>query len=551
MTRVQGIAGAPGIALGVVARLPEPEPQRASADEAEPLARFAAAQEQVSAQLQRLAAELQAEGRADEAAIFEAQALLAADPTLASEVARLVEQERLPLAVALQRATDAMAALLSELDDDYLRERAADVGAVGQQIGAMLNGVSAELDVPPASIVVARDLTPAQTASLRHKGIAGFATARGTATGHVAILARALGIPAVVGLGDALLDVPDGAQALLAADEGLLIVAPSAEERRAYLERQREQRATELRRAELRDLPAVTGDGRRIELWANIGQPDEAQPALERGAEGIGLFRTEFLFLDRSAPPSEDEQVAAYAEVAQVMAGRPLVIRTLDIGGDKPIPYLPQLHEANPFLGWRGIRFAMRFRELFQVQLRALLRAASVGDVRIMLPMVATPDDISWAIGQIAAAAESLRADKLAHRADAPVGIMVETPAAAITLDLLAPAIRFCSIGTNDLTQYTLAADRGESELVQRYRHDDPAVLRMIRLIADTARACDLELSVCGELAAEPQAAVALVGLGIQKLSITASALPTIKETIRATTLDAAQLQARRMSHED
>lgn len=550
MSRVQGIAGAPGIALGPLVRLPELRAPAAAVDESMALPRFAEAQQQVVAHLERLAAELQAEGRADEAAIFEAQSLLAADPTLSSEVERSVEQGT-ALIEAVERASESMAALLSQLDDPYLRERAADVRAVGQQLIATLSGAPAELDVPAGSIVVARDLTPAQTAGLRRSGIAGFATASGTATGHVAILARALGIPAVVGLGDALLDLPDGAAAILAADEGLLIAEPSDEERATYIERRTAQQALEQRRHALIELPATTSDGRRVALWANIGHPDEARAALDLGAEGIGLFRTEFLFLDRSAAPSEDEQHAAYAAVAQVMAGRPVVVRTLDIGGDKPIPYLPQLDETNPFLGWRGIRFAMRFRELFQTQVRALLRAATAGDLRIMLPMIATPDDIAWALHEIEAAAESLRAANLSHRADLPIGIMVETPAAALTLDRLARPIRFCSIGSNDLAQYTLAADRSEGQLVQRYRHDDPAVLRLIRLVADDARRLGLELSICGELAADVEASVALVGLGIEKLSMTPSALLAVKERLRAVTLSDAQQSARRMCDEE
>lgn len=547
MSRLHGIIGSPGIAIGTITQLTDTT-AHADTQSSDPQAdrrRLFAAQAEVAEQLQHLAAELRAEDKPAEAGIFEAQALLAGDPALVAEVERLLAEEQLALTEAVRRASEAMAATLSRIDDLYLRERAADVQAIGQQIIATLQGVTLDLHLPEGAIVIARDLTPAQTASLRGMGIAGFATAGGTATGHVAILARALDIPAIVGLGEALLAVPNGAPAILDAAEGLLIVEPDAEELATYTALVRSRQEDAERRHGLLRLPAATSDGQRVELWANIGHPDEVQRALEAGAEGIGLFRTEFLFLERSAPPDEEEQYAAYSAVLRAMAGQPVVIRTLDIGGDKPIPYLEAMQEANPFLGWRGIRFAMRFRELFQVQLRALLRAATEGNLRIMLPMIATPDDVAWARAEIAAAIAGLAQESIPHRADVPLGIMVETPAAAITLDLLASGLRFCSIGSNDLTQYTLAADRSVAELGRRYRHDDPAVFRMMQLAVGEARRLGLEISICGELASEPTMAVALVGLGVEKLSMTPAALPTVKEAIRAVSSEEARQQAR------
>lgn len=549
MKRLHGMVGSPGIAVGMIAHLSTETVQvgapRSVHDN--PQRQLSAAQAQVADHLHQLASELRDEDKAAEAAIFEAQALMAQDSMLTSEVLRLVEQEQLPLLEAVPHAIDGMAAILSALDDPYLRERAADVQAVGQQLIATLRGASVEVAAPAGSIVVAHDLTPAQTAGLRKTGVAGFATGSGTVTGHVAILARALGIPAVVGLGEAVLAVPDGVQAILDAERGALLVEPGADELAAYAERQAALVVERERRAGLINLPAITTDGHRIALWANIGHPDEAQQALDAGAEGIGLFRTEFLFLDRSTPPSEDEQYTAYAAAARIMAGRPVVIRTIDIGGDKPIPFLPQLHETNPFLGWRGVRFAMRFRDLFQVQLRALLRAATAGDLRIMLPMIATPTDVAWVCAELEATARVLTDEGKDFRADVPLGIMVETPAAALTLDLLASGIRFCSIGSNDLAQYTLAADRSDGELMTQYRHDDPAVWRMIRAVATDAQRLGLEISVCGELASEPQAAIGLVGLGIDKLSMTPAALPPVKEALRAVSIDEARQQARRL----
>ena len=549
MSRLHGIAGSPGIAIGTIARLPDTAAPANSPthDPRNDHQRLLAAQAEVAAQLQRLAAELRTENKPDEAGIFEAQVLLANDPALIAEVERLIAEEQIALPEAVRRASDAMAATLSRIDDPYLRERAADVQAIGQQIIAVMQGVTLDLRVPEGAIVIARDLTPAQTASLRGMGIAGFATAGGTATGHVAILARALDIPAVVGLGDALLDLPDDGTAILDAAEGLLIVEPDAGELERYSALHTSRQEDAARRHGLLSLPAETRDGQRVELWANIGHPDEVQRALAVGAQGIGLFRTEFLFLERSAPPDEAEQYAAYTAVLRAMSDQPVVIRTLDIGGDKPIPYLETTQEANPFLGWRGIRFAMRFRELFQVQLRALLRAATEGNLRIMLPLVATPADVAWARAEIDAASTQLREESLPHRADVPLGIMIETPAAAITLDLLADGLHFCSIGSNDLTQYTLAADRSVAELAQRYRHDDPAVFRMIQLAVSAARRLGLEISICGELASDPTAAVALVGLGLEKLSMTPAALLVVKEALRAVSSEEARQQAQQL----
>ncbi len=549
--RLAGIPGAPGIAFGPLAifdrRHVSPAQDDLPPDAA--LERFTTARAAVQTHLQQLGAELRAEGKHEEAAIFDAQAMLAADPALESEVRRLIADEGRSLDAAIAAAIARMAETLGALDDPYLRDRAADVQAVGEELRSRLRGVAGALDVPAGSIVVAHDLTPAQTATLRKRQIAGFATAGGTATGHVAILARALDIPAVVGLGEALFELPDGAPAILAADEGVLIVEPTSRDRTRYESRRESLRTAAQRLAALRDQPAMTTDGQRVQLWANIGHPDEAAIALQYGAEGIGLFRTEFLFLDRASPPGEDEQCAAYSAALRIMRPHPVIVRTLDIGGDKPIPYLPALHEANPFLGARGLRFGMRFVDLFRTQLRALLRAATAGDLRIMLPMVATVDDLIWARNELAAAVESLTTDGVSHRADVPLGMMIETPAAAVALDLFAPQIAFCSIGSNDLAQYTLAADRTDADLSRRYRHDDPAVLRLIEIAARAANAAGIEISLCGELGADPGMAIVLLGLGVGKLSMSPTAIPRVKEAIRAVASDDARARAAQATH--
>jgi phosphotransferase system enzyme I (PtsI) len=509
-------------------------PRQASAapSNGDPHERLRQAQADVARGLEQLGAALRAENKPDEAAIFEAQALLATDPALISQVQHHLTTGATSVESAVGQATETLAAQIGAVDDPYLRERAADVRAVGRQLIEALSGAVLDDEVPAGTIVLADELSPSQLMALRRRGMLGFATVQGAPTGHVALLARALELPALLGLDPEGLAVADGRPTILVARaEAQLIVDPTPDELAWYASLEAERQADVATRQGLLLLPTATADGHPVELWANLGRPEEAEPALESGAEGVGLFRTEFLFLDRQQAPSEDEQYAAYVHVLQAMGERPVVVRTLDVGGDKPLPYLPPLAESNPFLGARGIRFCMRHPELFRSQLRALVRAAKAGKLRIMLPMVATPDDVAWARQQLA----SLDAVSV------PLGIMVETPAAAVTLDRLAQDIQFCSIGSNDLAQYALAADRGDASLAQRYRPDDPAVLRLIRQTVESAHRLKLEVSLCGELAADPSASVALVGLGLDKLSMAPPALLEVKAALRAVTLEEAR----------
>jgi phosphotransferase system enzyme I (PtsI) len=548
-THLNGAGGAPGIALGRAARYlpaaPAPVPADETPDAA--LGRFTAAQAAAAHSLTALAERLRAEGRDAEAGIFEAQALLVEDPFLTDEVARRVRDEGEPLVGALAATVAQMRADLEALDDPYLRERAADMDALGKAILAALSGNAGALrDLPAGAILVAPDLSPAETAELHAGAVAGFATAYGGPTGHTAILARALGIPAVVGLGEAALSIADGAELILDGGAALLIAEPAPAERAAYAQRAADEgTANERLRLAFRDKPGRLADGRAVGVWANIGHPDEARAALDYGAEGVGLFRTEFLFLDRAAAPSEDEQLAAYRAALETMAGRPVVIRTLDIGGDKPLPYIDTPREANPFLGVRALRLCMQRPDLFNTQLRALLRAAVYGDLWVMLPMVATPEDLAWGRAQLRAAAEALAAEGTAHRADIKLGIMIETPAAAVTADLLARDAAFFSVGTNDLTQYAMAAERGIADFGRRYPHDAPAVLRLIARAAEAARQAGIPIGVCGNLAGEPAAATVLAGLGVDELSMVPTAIPAVKERLLAATEAQAQALAR------
>jgi phosphotransferase system enzyme I (PtsI) len=545
----QGIGGAPGICIGHAFRyVPTAPPLRHTepedADTA--LERFRQAQQRAAAQLQELEQQLRDEGRTDEADILDAQALFVEDEAISSEVARRVREEHQQLEAALDQAVHDLRLTFAAIDNAYWRERAADIEAVGRAIYAALHNTAPALEsLPPGAIIIATDLTPAETASLRGGTVGGFATAYGGPTGHTAILARSLGIPAVVGLGAGVLDIEPDSAVILDGDASVLLVQPDESERTRYEQRIQEQQTIRQRRQALQHQPGQTADGHPVELWANIGRPDEVSHVLEQGAAGIGLFRTEFLFLGRSEAPGEDEQYAAYGSVLSMMGGRPVVARTLDIGGDKPIPYLNLPDEPNPFLGMRGLRLCMQQHNLFRTQLRALLRAALHGDLRIMLPMIATPADLAWGSMQLRAAAESLAVDDIPHRADVPLGIMIETPAAAMTADLLARDAAFFSIGSNDLTQYAMAADRGNAELADAYPHDSIAVLRLIAQAATAAHAAALPIGVCGELAAAPDIAPLLVGLGIDELSMVAGAVPIVKERLLAFTREEAQAAAK------
>ena len=545
--RLSGVVGSPGIAIGPVAVIRPRPAAHTQAPDGDPGQRLRQAQTTVARHLEQLAAELRTAGKPDEAAIFDAQALLATDPALVSQAEHHLHLQpagAISLEAAVSQATESLAAQLGALDDAYLRERAADVRAVGQQLIRALSGLDLDLEpaVPAGCIVVADELTPTQLMALRRHGLVGFAAVHGAPTGHLALLARALDLPALLGVDASVLAIADGSPAILVASgDAQLIVEPTADELDRYARLNARQQVEAAARKTLLGLPTTTADGHPLQLWANLGRPEEAEPALDLGAEGVGLFRTEFLFLDRDRPPTEDEQYAAYVQVLEVMRDRPVVVRTLDVGGDKPSAYLPMLAEANPFLGTRGIRLCMRYPELFRAQLTALLRAALAGDLRILLPMVATPEDVAWARHQLAEVAADLDRAGVPHRADVPLGIMVETPAAAVALDRLAEGLQFCSIGSNDLAQYTLAADRGDAALARRYRPDDPAVFRLIRTTVESAGRLGLEISLCGELAADPAASVALVGLGLEKLSLSPPALLEVKAALRGVTLEQAR----------
>lgn len=537
-----GVATSPGVALGVARRFRPPVLEFPEREATDPAVEARALQDALEATAVDIDAQRAAvAGRAGEyqAAIFDAHRLFLQDEMLLDPVRAEIRDRGRDAPTAWSAAVEAMAAEWEALEDDYMRARAADLRSVGLQVLTQLLGVPAprpRLEGP--GILVAPDLTPADAAGLDPALALGIATAFGGPTSHAAILARSLGIPAVVGLGDRALEIAEGTALALDGDAGLLHVEPSTEVT-AELEERRRARAEADRSARAEaQAPAVTVDGVTVEVAANVGSPEEVGAAVEAGCDGVGLFRTEFLFMERGQMPSEDEQEAAYRRAAETLRGRPMVVRTLDVGADKPLPYLAQPREANPFLGMRGLRLGLERPELLVTQLRAILRVAADHPIRLMFPMVATVEELRAARAAVGAAAEGLG---VPLPAGLQVGIMVEVPSAALTASALAPEADFFSIGTNDLTQYTLAADRGNERVAALSDALHPAVLRLIGSTCAAAVEHGRWVGVCGELAGDEAATPLLLGLGVTELSMSAPAIPGVKRVVRGVDLGRAR----------
>ncbi len=538
--KLAGIAASPGIVVGPVhlLRWEVPEvPQRIVADDQIPaeLARLHAAIARAAERLELIRARAERQVGPDEAAIFGVQLSILRDAALVDQIETLVRQN-----LGAEKAVD-LAMLewrqqFARHPHAMLRERVGDLTDVQIRLLSLLLELPDydPIEVPKGAgaILVTHDLTPSLTVQLDREAISAIATDAGTNTSHIAILARSLGLPAVVGLRDATSRLRGGERAVLDGAAGTLAIDPDAAELATYAARAQleVQETAELR--QLATLDAVTRDDERLTLRANVDLPDEAEAAATSGADGVGLMRTEFLVVGRATMPDEDEQYRAYARVVDAFGGRPVVIRTFDIGGDKlPIGGFPA--EPNPFLGWRAIRMCLDQPEMFKGQLRALLRAAMHGDVRIMLPLVVSVDEVREARALLREAADELRARGAAFRDDVPVGVMIETPAAAMAAETFVGEVEFLSIGTNDLVQYTLAVDRGNAQLAPRFTPLHPAVLRLVRHVVRVGAEHGLEVCVCGEMASEPLMAYALLGLGLRTLSVGARNVPVIKRIVR------------------
>jgi multiphosphoryl transfer protein len=537
---LRGHPASPGIAIGPARRFHVPALHVPGGEGAGPdreLATLERAIEATDADVERQRGMAAARAGEAQAAIFDAHRLFLRDDALLEPARRAIRDGHANAARAWQEAVDGIAASWDALEDPYLRARAADLRSVGAQVLAHVLGrpmPAPELASP--GILVARDLTPADTASLDPARVRGIVTTHGGPTSHAAVLARSLGIPAVVGVGDALDDVDEGTPLAVEAEIGLVHLDPDPDvTRRLTAEEGARRERLEAARAAAQ-VPATTHDGLTIEVAANVAGPDEVAAAVAAGADGVGLFRTEFLFMGRVDVPGEDEQVRAYAEAARALGGRPLLIRTLDAGADKPVPALGQAPEENPFLGVRGIRLGLERPDVLETQLRAVLRAAADHRIRVMFPMVSTLDDLLAARGAL----ERART-QLGSRARLEIGVMIEVPAAALTAAALAAEAEFFSIGTNDLTQYTLAADRGNEHVAGLNDALHPSVVRLIRATVEGARAHGRWVGVCGELAADPLATPLLLGLGVTELSMSAPAIASVKAAVRATDTGAAR----------
>ncbi|AOQ25248.1 Phosphoenolpyruvate-protein phosphotransferase [Moorella thermoacetica] len=551
---LKGIAAAPGIGIGPVYLLELKPGQEESHNNQllngpeEVKAELALLEEAIGRakrDLEELAAKTRQEIGEAEAGIFNAHILMLTDPTFIAGVKEKIRVEKKNAARAVEEVAEAIASSFAALDDDLFRERAADIRDVAAKLlDNLAGGTRRARELKAGSIVVARELTPSLTANFSRNTVAGIVTEIGGPTSHTAIVARALGIPAVLGVQGLMNQARDGDLAIIDGSAGVVYLNPGSEQLEEY--KKKKAVLEESRRDNKYAGPARTRDGRHIEVAANIRNADESGLALQYGAEGIGLFRTEFLFMNREFPPGEEEQFHVYREVVAAFRDKPVVVRTLDIGGDKDLLYLNSSQEENPFLGLRGIRLCLAQQELFKTQLKALLRAACYGNLKIMFPMVTTLEEIRQAKKIMAAARMELEAGGLTI-SHVETGIMIEVPAAALMADVLAREVDFFSIGTNDLAQYTLAVDRGNERVAGMYDACHPAVLRLIDMTVTAAHRYGKWVGLCGELGSEIQAAPLLVGLGLDEISMSPVFIPPMKEAINKIAYHEARELVRRL----
>jgi phosphoenolpyruvate-protein phosphotransferase (PTS system enzyme I) len=501
------------------------------------IGRFEAALIQTRMQILEMQQRIAESIGAKDAAIFDAHLLVVEDRTLIDEVLRKLEADLCNVEWVFQEVATTYAETLNKIDDPYLRERALDIQDVTKRVIRNLQGKAPKtfLGLSEPHILIAHNLTPSDTAAMNRERVLGLATDLGSRTSHTAIMARSLNIPAVVGLHDITEKLETGQHVLLDGTNGFLIVDPTPETLKRYgeIESRRVKVVAQLK--ELRETTSTTRDGRHIVLSANIELPEDVDAVAANGAEGIGLYRTEFLYLNRSTLPTEDEQYETYRKVAERVRPDPLIIRTFDLGGDKLAPGTVDISdELNPFLGWRAIRFCLENIGIFKTQLRAILRASAVGNVKIMFPMISGLDELRGAISVLAECKEELCASKIDFGDKTEVGAMIEIPSAAISADVLAREVDFFSIGTNDLIQYALAVDRVNERIAHLYEPTHPAVLRLLKMIADAAHANEIWVGVCGEMAGDVALIPLLLGLGMDELSAGATLVPRVKRAVQS-----------------
>lgn len=536
---ISGILASPGIAFGKALLLQEEEivlnKTPISADQIDnEIQRFFDARKKSSEQLEVIKEKARVTFGEEKEAIFEGHIMLLEDEELEEEIIALIKDKH-SADYAIYSIIEEQAQTLESLDDEYLKERASDIRDIGNRfvknaLGINVINLSA---INEQVILVANDLTPSETAQINLEFVLGFITNIGGRTSHTSIMARSLEIPALVGTNNITSLVKNGDMLVLDAINNQIVINPTDDELNKFKAIRDADKAEQEELAKLKDLPAITLDGKQVEVCGNIGTVKDCKGVSRNGGEGVGLYRTEFLFMDRDSLPTEEEQYQAYKEVAEAMHGEPVIIRTMDIGGDKDLPYLDLPKEMNPFLGWRAIRISLDRPEILRDQFRAILRASAHGKVRIMFPMIISVEEVRTLKAAIEAFKVELTAEGLAFDADIEIGVMVETPAAAAIAHHLAKEVSFFSIGTNDLTQYTLAVDRGNELISHLYNPLSPAVLTVIKQVIDASHVEGKWTGMCGELAGDERATLLLLGMGLDEFSMSAISIPRVKKVIR------------------
>ncbi|WP_366934151.1 phosphoenolpyruvate--protein phosphotransferase [Anaerofustis sp.] len=545
---MKGINASPGVAIGNVFLYVKedlvvtPGKIEASGVDAE-LKKLEEAIEKSRAELQALKEKTIKEIGEEEAEVFTAHMMFLDDPGYIGEAQNKIKNELIVAEQALNEVTEGFVAIFGAMDDEYMKARATDCQDVADRILRHLLGLeSADLSqVGDNGVIVAVDLTPSDTAQMNKDKVIGFAIDEGSRTSHSAIMARSLEVPAVVGLGDITSQVKGGEKIIVDGTDGNIIINPTDEQIKEYQAKQEAYKQEQAELAKLKDMPSETSDGHKVELCANIGSPNDLEGANKYGADGVGLFRSEFLYMDSKDMPSEDVQFEAYKQVLEGMNGKPVIIRTLDIGGDKQLPYLPMEEEMNPFLGVRAVRLCFQNVEMFKTQLRALLRASVYGNAHIMFPMISNVQEVRKAKGILEECKAELKEKGIAYDENIKVGIMIEIPSAAVTADIIAKEVDFFSIGTNDLCQYSLAVDRQNQNLSELNQPLSPAIIRLVKNVIDASHKAGIFTGMCGEMAGDPTAALLLLGLGLDEFSMSAPSILRAKKVVRSFTYEKAK----------